>query len=64
MTHEKNELIAVKGFNTLILDYEYAGDAYMQPIATGRILSDGYFLKHVTACSRDQLINNFLHGNN
>lgn len=59
MLREKNECIASRGFGSLILDYEWPGDEYFPPYASGRILIEDLCREHVAARSREELIDYF-----
>ena len=59
MTRPLNECIAVRCFASLILDYEWSGDEYTPPYASGRILVEDLCREHVAARSREELIDYF-----
>ena len=59
MLHPKNECIAARAFAALLLDYEYPGDAYCPPYASGRILVEDLCREHVSAGNRAELIEYF-----
>jgi len=59
-----NECIYRICFASLILDYEYAGgDFGMPPYCSGRVLIDGNFRSHISATTREELIQAFINGN-
>lgn len=58
-----NECIYKKCFATLWIDYEYAGDAILEPYVSGRVLYDGCFHCHISATTREELIEKFIGGN-
>ena len=59
MTRPLNECIAARAFGSLILDYEWPGDEWTPPYASGRILIEDLCREHVSGRSREELIDYF-----
>ena len=65
MSDYKNEIIAVKGFGTLVLDREWKGcpELKLKPGVFCRVLIDGWFRDNLIAESRDAAIEKFYNTN-
>lgn len=59
MNREQNKLIAVNGFCTLMLDYEFKEDEHTPAAVFCRVLSDGYYAGRITASSQAEAIEKF-----
>lgn len=58
---EKNEILSQKGFNVLIIDYEFKADNTLPAYCSGRVLCDGWYKCGWIAETREQAIEQFLH---
>ena len=59
MLREKNECIAVQGFSSLILDYEFPADHDMPALVSCRVLIEDLFADRIIAESREAAITAF-----
>lgn len=59
MTRPLEECIAARAFGSLILDYEWAGDEYMPPLVSCRVLIEDLYQDTIHAASREEAIEKF-----
>ena len=62
MIKERNEIIAVKGFNRLILDFVFKEEMNLPAYVSGRVLCDGWYAGRWNAETIESAINAFLAG--